>query len=437
MSAGNLSELIASLEYGTKLHISVVFLDRYGNRQTQLPFHQQIHKCPMCDLAKTTPAGYSACVRCRNTVLKWVIRRKKALCGLCAKGVFEYCHPVLRGTEVAAVVFIGNILTEDPRQKARLRKHFQNPPLETMEKSFSAAGCRQTAVLVENYIHFLLDRYGESCEAPANALIGNIKNYLQEMLLTDFSIGDIAAVFNYNPKYLGRLFKTETGYTIREYSNVLKIERAKGLLARQTRSISDISSLSGYNNLTHFNRVFKKVTGQSPQEYRKASGATVGGEGLGKEKTRFYEAQPKGELTQKLMELSANWEAENSTYGYRKNAPEDIAGNRVFLAERDGRILGYLLGHQAEAAHSSSIMEAGTPCFEIEELYVVPDHRSEGLGRLLFGYAEQTVAAEGIGYLMLTTATKDYKRVLKFYIEEKGMKLWSARLFKKIYGDSF
>ena len=433
MTVGNLSEMIAALEYGTKVHISVVFLDRYGNGQTRLPFHQQIHKCPMCDLAKASPEGYAGCVRCRNTVLKWVIRRRKALCGLCAKGVYEYCHPVLRGTEVAAVVFIGNILTEDPRQKERLRKHFQNPPLETMEKSFSAAKCRQTAALVENYIHFLLDRYGESCEAPANALIGNIKNYLQEMLLTDFSMEDIAAVFNYNPKYLGRLFKSKTGYTIREYSNVLKIERAKGLLARQSRSISDISSLSGYNNLTHFNRVFKQVTGQSPQEYRKASGVAAAGEGLWKEKTRFYEAQLNGELTQKLMELSANWEGENSTYGYRRNEPGDIAGSRIFLAEQGGRILGYLLGHRAEATHSSSIMGEGTAYFEIEELYVVPDHRSEGIGRLLFGCAEQTVASEGIGYLMLTTATKDYKRVLKFYIEEKGMAFWSARLYKKLF----
>ena len=432
MTAGNLSEMIAALEYGTKVHISVVFLDRYGNVQTQLPFHQQIHKCPICDLAKASPEGYAGCVRCRNTVLKWVIGRKKALCGLCAKGVYEYCHPVLLGTEVAAVVFIGNILTEDPWQKERLQKHFQNPPLDTMEKSFSAARCRQTAVLVENYIHFLLDRYGESCEAPANSLIGNIKNYLQEMLLTDFSIGDIATVFNYNPKYLGRLFKSKTGYTLKEYSNVLKIERAKGLLARQDRSISDISSLAGYNNLTHFNRVFKKVTGQSPQEYRKASGTAVTGEGLWKEKTRFYEAQLNGELTQKLIELSANWEAENSSYGYSRNDPGDIAGNRIFLAERGSRILGYLLGHTTKAAHSSSIMGEGTACFEIKELYVVPDHRSEGIGRLLFGYAEQTVASEGIGYLMLSTATKDYKRILKFYIEEKGMQFWSARLFKRL-----
>jgi len=433
MTAGNLSELISSLEYGTGVHISVVFLDRFGNGQTQLPFSQQIHKCPMCDLAKGSPEGYAGCVRCRNTVLKWVIRRKKALCGLCAKGLFEYCHPVLRGTEVAAVVFIGNILTEDPRQQERLEKHFQKPPLETMEKNFSAARCRQTAALVENYIHFLLDRYGESWEAPANALIGNIKSYLQEMLLTDFSIEDIAAVFNYNPKYLGRLFKSKTGYTIREYSNLLKIERAKGLLSRQKQSISEISCQSGYNNLTHFNRVFKRVTGQSPQEYRKASSTAAGGEALWKEKIRFYEAQLNEELMGKLIGLSGNWEEENSTYGYRRNSPDDIAGNRVFLAERGGRILGYLLGHRAEAARSSSIMEVGTAYFEIEELYVVPDHRSEGIGRLLFGCAEQTVASEGIGYLMLTTATKDYKRVLKFYIEEKGMGFWSARLFKKLF----
>ena len=432
MTTGNLSELISSIEYGTKLHISVVFLDRYGNGQTQLPFHQKIHKCTVCDIAKTTPEGYAACVRCRNTVLKWILRRRRSIHGFCTKGVFEYCHPVIRGADVAAVVFVGNILTDDPRQKAHLQKHFQNPPVETMEKNYSAAQCRQTAVLIENYIHFLMDRYGETTEAPANALTDNIKNYLQEMLLSDFTIGDIASVFNYNEKYLGRLFKDKTGYTIKEYSNALKVGRAKTLLTRSDLRISDVSSLSGYNNLTHFNRVFKKITGQSPQEYRKDRRTGATGEGLWKEETKFYEAKLDADLTEKLIVLSANWEAENNTYGYRRNTHSDLAGNRIFLAERGGRILGYLLGHRAKAAQSSSIMAEGTAFFEIEELYIVPDHRSEGIGRVLFGYAEQTIASEGIGYLMLSTATKNYKRILKFYIEEKGMNFWNARLFKKL-----
>ena len=145
-----------------------------------------------------------------------------------------------------------------------------------------------------------------------------------------------------------------------------------------------------------------------------------------------YEAKLNDELLEKLISMSADWEAESSTYGYRKNDRGDIEGNRIFLAERDGEILGYLFGHKEKSERASSIMANGTPFFEIEELYVVPSHRSEGIGRALFCFAEQAVKAAGIEFIMLSTATKNYKRILHFYIDELGMDFWSARLFKKL-----
>lgn len=144
------------------------------------------------------------------------------------------------------------------------------------------------------------------------------------------------------------------------------------------------------------------------------------------------EAKLSDELLVKLIAMSADWEAENSTHGYRKNDRSDIEGNRIFLAERDGEILGYLLGHEEKAERANSIMPDGTAYFEIEELYVVPSHRSEGIGRALFSYVEQVIKAADIEFIMLSTATKNYKSILHFYIDELGMDFWSARLFKRL-----
>ncbi len=149
-------------------------------------------------------------------------------------------------------------------------------------------------------------------------------------------------------------------------------------------------------------------------------------------KMGIFEARLNDELLEKLIAMSADWEKENSSYGYRKNDPSDIEGNRIFLAEQDGEVLGYLFGHMAKSERASSIMADGTSYFEIEELYVVPEHRVEGIGRALFRFAEQKAQEAGIGYIMLGTATKNYKSILHFYIEELGMNFWSARLFKKI-----
>ena len=132
-----------------------------------------------------------------------------------------------------------------------------------------------------------------------------------------------------------------------------------------------------------------------------------------------------------LIRLSEDWEAEGSCYGYRRNTPADIEGNRIFLAEDGARLVGYLFGHQELSERASSIMPDGTPFFELEELYVKPEYRSLGVGRRLFAFAEQAVS-EDVEFIMLSTATKNWKAILHFYLEELGMEFWSARLFKKL-----
>lgn len=146
----------------------------------------------------------------------------------------------------------------------------------------------------------------------------------------------------------------------------------------------------------------------------------------------IYEAQLNDELLKKLISMSADWETEDSTYGYRKNGRSDIEGNRIFLAEQDGKLLGYLFGQEAKSVRATSIMADDTPYFEVEELYVTPECRNQGIGRALFQFVEQELKAAGIEYMMLSTATKNYKKILHFYIDELGMDFWSARLFKKL-----
>ena len=147
---------------------------------------------------------------------------------------------------------------------------------------------------------------------------------------------------------------------------------------------------------------------------------------------RVYEAPLTEALERELIRLSADWEAEDSCRGYQTNTHEDLAGRRVFLAEEDGAILGYLFGLRETAEKRSTVMEAGTPYFEIEEIYVIPSRRSQGIGGELFRFAEQTLRNEGLPFLMLSTATKNARAILHFYLDELDMTFWNARLFKKL-----
>ena len=132
-----------------------------------------------------------------------------------------------------------------------------------------------------------------------------------------------------------------------------------------------------------------------------------------------------------LIRLSEDWEAENSCHGYRKNGREDIEGNRIFLALEGEEIIAYLFGHIEQSSKASSVMPEGAVYFELEEIYVKPDHRGRGIGRSLFGYAEQQLRNDA-QYIMLSTATKNWKAILHFYLDELGMEFWNARLFKKL-----
>ena len=137
------------------------------------------------------------------------------------------------------------------------------------------------------------------------------------------------------------------------------------------------------------------------------------------------------DVIRQLISLSKDWAEENSCYGYRENGRADIEGNRVFIAEEGNAVIGYLFGHKENSEKASSIMPDGTPFFEVEELYVKPEYRSRGIGQKLFRFAEEAVSGE-VEYIMLSTATKNWKAIFHFYLEECGMEFWSARLYRKI-----
>jgi ribosomal protein S18 acetylase RimI-like enzyme len=146
---------------------------------------------------------------------------------------------------------------------------------------------------------------------------------------------------------------------------------------------------------------------------------------------KYTEVELDDTVLSQLIRFSEDWAAENSCYGYRANDRSDIEGNRIFFVSENGKVVGYLFGRVYKSENMQAIMPKSTPYFEVEELYVVPEMRSQGIGQELFKYVEQEVKNEA-EYMVLSTATKNWKAIFHFYIDELDMQFWSARLFKKI-----
>ena len=141
------------------------------------------------------------------------------------------------------------------------------------------------------------------------------------------------------------------------------------------------------------------------------------------------------ELLRILIDLSVDWENENSCYGYRKNERADIEGNRVFIVKTKTEVIGYLFGHRELSQKATSVMPDGTQVFELEELYVKPEYRRKNVGKMMFYHAEEAVCDDA-DYIMLSTATKNWRAILNFYLDELDMEFWSARLFKRLNGEN-
>ena len=75
-------------------------------------------------------------------------------------------------------------------------------------------------------------------------------------------------MFHYNPLYLGRLFKKETGSSITDFINAQRLNYAAQLLRETGYSILSVAGRTGFNNVTYFNRLFKHSYGISPKNYR-------------------------------------------------------------------------------------------------------------------------------------------------------------------------
>lgn len=263
MEYATLYDLIRYLTYGTKLHIGVISLGRAENEKTQLPHSHRIHAAAVCSRIKAMDGGYKRCFACRNAAIERVMREKRDFVGLCVYGVYEYMRPVILNGEVLFIIFIGNILTREGRQK--LHEIGEDLPLDTMEQGFDMAKCRDLALIIEGYIHILMEKYKMRSE---KTIIHQIKAYIAENLAYDFSVRELARFLNYNAVYVGRVFRQETGCTIQAYVNSKRIKKAAELLLSDINVIS-ASQQAGFCNVTYFNRVFKKEMGMTPTAYKK------------------------------------------------------------------------------------------------------------------------------------------------------------------------
>lgn len=114
-------------------------------------------------------------------------------------------------------------------------------------------------------------------DAAGNEHMDSVKNrifkeqiheYIEQHYMEDISLQDAANQLNYSDPYFCRFFKQNFDKNFIMYLSELRVEKAKELLSDMTVNIRDIGQRVGFRDSGYFTKVFKRITGMTPSEYR-------------------------------------------------------------------------------------------------------------------------------------------------------------------------
>jgi GNAT superfamily N-acetyltransferase len=134
-----------------------------------------------------------------------------------------------------------------------------------------------------------------------------------------------------------------------------------------------------------------------------------------------------------LNELENHWRQEEITWGFVQATPEELASAvqaGCYVAEAGGKVIGYA-SCSLHTSEGLAVIPKGVQYLVLDNLYVLPEHRDAGLGRQLMDAVEKRAREEGAKAILVYTATKDTRRIARFY-EGCGFTTWFVQLFKEL-----
>jgi AraC family transcriptional regulator of arabinose operon len=99
-------------------------------------------------------------------------------------------------------------------------------------------------------------------------LVEIMKRYIEDHYRSKITKDHVGCCVRKSPNYAASLFRSVTGQTISEYVHSIRIKTAIGLLQESELTLEEISEFLGYSDVSYFHKVFRRMTGKKPSEYR-------------------------------------------------------------------------------------------------------------------------------------------------------------------------
>ncbi len=246
----------------------------------QLEHQGKKHENPFCALLAERPATLAVCLQAHDEMIRHTGDLPHTV--TCPFGLTETAVPVKLGDKTIGYLRIGQVLRHMPiksdttrvsreldrcgvRFTGEIRKAWEKNPLIPPDKY--------------NAIVRLLTFFGEQLSALTNQivlekqnaeppLVQKAREYIDKHKMEPLSLAAVAKASGASVFHFCKVFRKSTGLKFTDYVARVRLEDAKTQLLNPNRRISEVAYDVGFQSLTQFNRMFKRVFGQSPTEFR-------------------------------------------------------------------------------------------------------------------------------------------------------------------------
>jgi AraC-like DNA-binding protein len=246
----------------------------------QLAHHGKKNENPFCALLAERPATLAVCLKAHDDMIKHTDGIPHSI--TCPFGLTETAIPVKLGSEIIGYLRVGQVLRHAPAKsdttkvsrelercgvpfKGAIRKAWEKNPLIPPDKY--------------NAIVRLLSFFAEQLSGLTNQivverqnaepeLVQKARDYINSHKMESLSLGAVAKAAGASVFHFCKVFHKATGLKFTDYVARVRLEDARTQLLNPNRRVSEVAYDVGFQSLTQFNRMFKRVFGQSPSEFR-------------------------------------------------------------------------------------------------------------------------------------------------------------------------
>jgi AraC-like DNA-binding protein len=247
----------------------------------QLPHHGKRNEGPFCAIVSEKSRACASCLSMQEKLSELAVEGPRTVG--CPNGLCDTAVPVHLGERLIGYLQTGQVFRKKPtaaqfeRAVKQVREWGVDVDVEALRQAYFSSKVipvRQHEAVVKllsifaQHLSMLSNQVVVQHENAEPPVITRAKEYIQEHQTENLRLGHVAKVCNTSTFYFCKMFKKVTGINFTDYLSRVRIEKSKNLLLNPNLRVSEIAFEVGFQSLTHFNRVFKKILGQSPTEYR-------------------------------------------------------------------------------------------------------------------------------------------------------------------------